>query len=228
MRLPRTVTVPLPVGQGQEKDGKGAVAWKKAVEKSICFWDLAPTSWFLNTIYHRKEPGLNGEKSGSWIGTGKGQYEPGKSVGFSFILFYFIFCQKERNCPKNDGGLSKRHRHQLQGTSSGQIWDNLSFKINRRVTDFSPLNVMWIPECTLIQMNEWICKSEKGNFFLQHKHDYQLIVTTHICQAWQRPHRHWTSIIFKPALIWRAWNGLLFGFVNLVIISGRQLLAQDT
>ena len=41
----------------------------------------------------------------------------------------FLF-QKVRKCPKNDGAISKLYRRQLEGVCTGQIWDNLSIKIN--------------------------------------------------------------------------------------------------
>lgn len=41
----------------------------------------------------------------------------------------YIPCQKVKQGLKNDGGMRKGHRSQFEGASAGQIWNNLSTKI---------------------------------------------------------------------------------------------------
>lgn len=37
-------------------------------------------------------------------------------------------CQKVKKASKNDGGISKGYRSQMEAILIDQIWDNLSFK----------------------------------------------------------------------------------------------------
>ena len=42
-----------------------------------------------------------------------------------------VWGQKVKKFPKNEEDMSKGPRSQLEGAPAGQIWDNLSRKINR-------------------------------------------------------------------------------------------------
>lgn len=67
-------------------------------------------SWFLNTIiFHQKEPGLLGEFQGC---SRRIKDEPGN-----------LMSENKWNTPKG-------HWSQFKGTPIGQIWDNMSIKIN--------------------------------------------------------------------------------------------------
>lgn len=55
----------------------------------------------------------------SMSGAERVQSEPG------IILF-----QKVRKYSKNDGDISKLYRRQLERVCTGQVWDNLSIKVN--------------------------------------------------------------------------------------------------
>jgi len=61
-----------------------------------------------------------------------------------------VCAPKERKYSKNNGGMSKRYRHELQGTFSGQIWNNLSIKIEIRLTDYNALTTIHVHEYILL------------------------------------------------------------------------------
>ena len=66
------------------------------------------------------------------------------------ILKYLVVPEK-RKCSKNSGDLSEGHRTQLGEAPTGEILDNLRFKINSNaVMDYSPINVIKTCESILI------------------------------------------------------------------------------
>lgn len=65
--------------------------------------------------------------------------------------FFFFFVPKERKYSKNDGGmLKKKYKCELHGAFNSQTWNNLSTKIEIKLTDYNALNTIHVRECIQI------------------------------------------------------------------------------